>query len=72
LNIKLYDIISIEPYSDGFALRRSGKEETEYFSGFYKSSIYINNTAKGKTYKETLSGLILKYYIEGLVSQEST
>jgi len=64
LNIKLNKIISIEPYSDGMALRREGKEKTQYF-------IWPENIAKldvdidGRKYKEPFSGLLFKYLVEG-------
>jgi len=61
LNIKLDKIISIEPYSDGIALRREGKEKTQYFI-WHKNNINID----GRRYKESFSGLIFKYLIEGI------
>ena len=67
VNIPLGKVISIEPYSDAIALRREGKEKTQYFVG-------INNTIltlsiSGRKYAEPFSGLMFKYIIEGLTKQ---
>lgn len=67
VNIDLRKIISIQPYSDAIAIRRSGKQKTEYFTGIDK--IRISITVDNRTYDVRFSGLILKYQIEGLIKQ---
>jgi len=67
INIDLGKIISIEPYSDAIAIRRSGKQKTEYFTGLDR--IRISITVNNRKYEEQFSGLILKYQIEGLIKQ---
>jgi hypothetical protein len=64
INIPLGKIISIEPYSDAIALRREGKEKTQYFMGINKA--ILNLSVSSREYKEPFSGLMFKYFIEGL------
>ena len=67
VNIDIRKIISIEPYSDAIAIRRSGKQKTEYFAGIDGTKISIS--VENRVYEEQLTGLILKYQIEGLIRQ---
>lgn len=67
INIDLKKIISVEPYSDGIALRREGKEKTHYFRGIDQAELTI--TVEDRVYKEPFSGLILMYLIEGLTKR---
>jgi hypothetical protein len=67
ININLDKVISVEPYSDGIALRRSGKEKTQYFTNINQSKLTI--TVSSRVYEESFSGLILMYLIEGLTRQ---
>ena len=64
INIDLRKIVSVEPYSDSIALRREGKEKTQYFTGINQAELTI--TVGDRVYKEPFSGLILMYLIEGL------
>lgn len=70
LNIKLDKIISVEPYSDGIALRREGKEKTQYFVWPQNIPVNLRIDIDGRKYKEPFSGLILKYLIEGMKYSE--
>jgi hypothetical protein len=47
-------------------MRRSGKEKTEFFFGLDQHTYVF--TVQGRRYSEPMSGLILKYAIEGLLS----
>jgi len=67
INIDLRKIVSVEPYSDGIALRREGKDKTQYFTGINQAELTI--TVDNRVYKEPFSGLILMYLIEGLTRQ---
>ena len=67
VNIDLKKIVDIEYYQDGIALRRSGIERVQYFKGI--DSVTVTFSVEGRTYRERLTGLILKYMIEGLVNQ---
>ncbi len=67
INIDLRKIVSVEPYSDGIAIRREGKEKTQYFTDIDQAELRI--TVDDRTYKESFSGLILMYLIEGLTKR---
>lgn len=67
INIDLRKIVSVEPYRDGIAIRREGKEKTQYFTGIDQAELTI--TVGNRVYKEPFSGLILMYLIEGLTKQ---
>lgn len=64
INIDLRKIISIDPYSDSIALRREGKQKTQYFVGINQAEVTIK--VEDREYLEALSGLILMYMIEGI------
>ena len=67
LEIDLRKLISVDPYSDAVAIRRSGKEKTEFFFGLDHHSYSF--AVLGRHYSEPMSGLILEYAIEGLLAQ---
>lgn len=67
VNINIRKIISIEPYSDGIALRRTSKQKTEYFTNINQADLTI--TFEDRKYEEPFSGLILMYLIESLVKE---
>ncbi|HEC91449.1 MAG TPA: zinc-ribbon domain-containing protein [Candidatus Atribacteria bacterium] len=68
VNIDLKKILSIEPYSNGIGLRRTGKSRTEYFTGVEQHNVSFS--IDGRHYKEPLSGSILMCLIEGLMKKE--
>jgi hypothetical protein len=61
----LAKLISVDAYSDAVAVRRQGKEKTEFYLGLDHG--FYEFTIQGRSYKEQFSGLMLKYMIEGLV-----
>jgi len=63
----LNKILSMEPYSDGIAIHRSGKQKTEYYTGIVNAGLQIK--IDGRSYIEPFTGLILMYAIEGLVKK---
>jgi hypothetical protein len=65
--INLAKIISIEPYSDGIAVRASGKSKIQYFVGINSKQISTTITINERSYQEPFTGLMLKYMIEGLI-----
>jgi hypothetical protein len=67
LEIDLHKLISVDAYSDAVAIRRSGKEKTEFFFGLDHHTYSF--TVQDRRYTEPMSGLILKYAIEGLLAQ---
>jgi hypothetical protein len=66
IEVPFAKLISVDPYSDAVAIRRLGKEKTEFFFGVDHRS--YNFTVQGRSYQEPMSGLILKYAIEGLLA----
>ncbi len=66
LEIDLRKLISVDPYADAVAVRRSGKEKTEFFFGLEHHAYGF--VVQGRRYSEPMSGLILKYAIEGLLA----
>jgi hypothetical protein len=67
IEVPLAKLISVDPYADAVAIRRSGKEKTEFFFGL-DHHLY-RFTIEGRSYTEPMSGLILKYAIEGLLAR---
>jgi hypothetical protein len=67
LEIDLRKLISVDAYSDAVAVRRSGKEKTEFFFGLDHHTYSF--AAQDRRYAVPMSGLILKYAIEGLLAQ---
>lgn len=70
VDINLNKIISIEPYSDGIAVRTSGRQKTQYFVGIDPERIMATITVNDRAYEEPFTGLMLQYLIEGLVKQQ--
>jgi hypothetical protein len=67
LEVDLHKLISVDAYSDAVAIRRSGKEKTEFFFGLEHHTYTF--TVRGRRFSEPMSGLILKYAIEGLLAE---
>jgi hypothetical protein len=67
LEVDLRKLISVDAYSDAVAIRRSGKEKTEFFFGLDHHTYSF--AVQDRRYTEPMSGLILKYAIEGLLAQ---
>ncbi|MGD0355202.1 MAG: hypothetical protein ABSB31_07160 [Dehalococcoidia bacterium] len=67
--INLIKIISIEPYSDGIAVRTSGKSKPQYFVGLDLKRISTIVTYNGRSYQEPFTGLMMKYIIEGIIKR---
>jgi hypothetical protein len=70
--INLSKIISIEPYSDGIALKTSGRSKVQYFVGIDLNQISTTVTINERSYSEPFTGLMLKYIIEGIIKREGT
>jgi len=66
----LAKIISIEPYSDGIAVRTSGRSKVQYFIGIDPKQISTTVTINERNYSEPFSGLMLKYTVEGLIKRQ--
>jgi hypothetical protein len=70
VDISLNKIISIEPYSDGIAVRTSGRQKTQYFVGIDPKRATATVTIDDRVYQEPFTGLMLQYLIEGLAKQQ--
>jgi hypothetical protein len=70
VDIKLDKLVSIEPYSDGIAVRSSAKQKTQYFVGIDPRRVIAKITIGGRLYEDPFTGLMLKYLIEGLTKQQ--
>ena len=70
LTIELARIVSMEPFRDGIAIRREGKEKTQYFSGINPEMISIKATVDDREYEEPFTGELLQYFIEGAIKQQ--
>lgn len=66
--VDLKKIVSIEPYSDGISIKRSNKQKIEYFIG-KMDIIELTITIDDREYVEPFSGLMLKYFTEGLLKK---
>jgi hypothetical protein len=69
-DINLAKIVSIEPYSDGIAVRTSGRQKTQYFVGIDPRQVSTTVIINDRAYEEPFTGLMLQYLIEGLVKQQ--
>ncbi len=67
LDIGLKKILQVKPYSDAFAISRESRKRVLYFVGINDAMLTLS--ISGRTYKEPMSGLIVMYMIEGLVSK---
>jgi hypothetical protein len=63
------DIVSMDPFKDGIAIRREGKERTQYFSGINPKMISIEAKIDDREYEEPFTGELLQYLIEGTIKQ---
>ena len=66
VDVPLRKVTGLDPFSDGVALHREGYQKTQYFVWRGKLAT-LNIGVSGRQYQEELSGLVLKYLIEGAV-----
>jgi len=69
VDINLNKILSIEPYSDGVAVRSSGRQKTQYFVGIDPKRVSVTVSVNDRKYEEPFTGLMLQYLIEGLIKR---
>ncbi|MGB9898549.1 hypothetical protein [Thermanaerothrix sp.] len=70
VDVSLNKIISIEPYVDGIAVRTSNRQKAQYFVGLSPGKYPIEFTVENRKHTESLTGLMLKYLIEGLAKKQ--
>lgn len=64
VGVELQKIVSIDPFSDGIAVHRTGYQKTQYFT-WRNNVATLNIVTSGRNYSELFNGLILQYLIEG-------
>ena len=69
VEIRLDKILSMEPYSDGIAVRSSGSGKTQYFVGINPKQVTMTVTINERQIEEPFTGLVLQHLIEGLVKK---
>ncbi|MCD6568255.1 MAG: hypothetical protein J7K94_05940, partial [Dehalococcoidia bacterium] len=70
VDINLNKIISIEPYSDGIAVRTSGRQKAQYFVGIDPRQVTATVAMGDRVYQEPFTGLMLQCLIKGLVKRQ--
>jgi len=61
-SIELKKILSIEPYADGIAVNKDGKQKPEYYTNVDHHKLQI--LTQGRSYEIPMDGVILKVLIE--------
>ncbi len=66
VNVDLRKIVQIDPFTDGLALHREGREKTQYF--VWDENIGRIQLSEGeRKYAEPISGMIVKCVMEGAI-----
>ncbi len=66
VNVDLRKLVQIDPFTDGLALHREGREKTQYF--VWNENIGQMQLSEGeRKYTEPISGMIVKCVIEGTI-----
>ena len=65
-NIQLKKVLSIDPFDDGIAVRRDGKQKTEYFVGLNNGNFIVKD-GKESVYRYPVYGQDLMNIILGIV-----
>jgi len=68
INFSLGKIVGMEPYRDGIAISRDGKQRTEYYTGL--DAVHMTVSAGGRSHIVPLSGVILMCMVQGLINRE--
>lgn len=67
-SVKLEKIVSMEPFKDGIAVNREGKQKTEYYTGLNNAVLTVG--VEGRSYEEPLSGVMFMCMVQGLINCE--
>jgi Zn-finger nucleic acid-binding protein len=67
LEADLGAFVHLDAYADALAVRRPGREKSEFFFGLERHAYDFQ--VEGRSCSEPMSGLILKYAIEGLLAK---
>jgi len=69
-DISIARIITVDPYTDGIAVKTSGRAKVQYFVGLYPKDFVAHITVNGREYNEPFSGLWLACIIEGIAKRQ--
>ena len=70
INIDLRKVVQVDPFTDGLALHKEGREKTQYFV-WNKSIGSMQLSQGGRSYNEPINGMILKCVMEGAIKTKS-
>lgn len=66
INLDLRKIVQVDPFTDGLALHKEGREKTQYF--LWNEDIGKMTLSEGnRSYSEPLNGMIVKCMMEGTI-----
>lgn len=68
INFPLGKIVGMEPYRDGIAVNRDGKQRTEYYTGL--DNVHLTIRVDDRSHVVPLSGMILMCMVQGLINSE--
>jgi hypothetical protein len=66
INLDLRKIVQVDPFTDGLALHKEGREKTQYF--VWNENIgHMQLTEGSRSYSEPINGMIMKCVMEGAI-----
>ena len=68
VNFPLRKIVGMEPYRDGIAINRDGKQRTEYYTGL--GNVHLTIHVDDRSHVVPLSGVALMCMVQGLINKE--
>lgn len=68
INFPLRKVVGMEPYRDGLAINREGKQRTEYYTGL--NNVHLTIRVDDRSHVVPLSGVILMCMVQGLINSE--
>ena len=66
INIDLRKIVQADPFVDGIALHKEGREKTQYFV-WNENMAHMQLSRDGRNYSEPINGMIVKCVMEGAI-----
>jgi len=70
INVDLKKIVQVDPFTDGIALHKEGREKTQYLV-WNQNGLHMQLSQSGRSYNEPVSGLILKCIMEGAIRKSN-
>jgi len=69
-DLSIAKIMTVDPYTDGIAVKTSGRAKVQYFVGIQPKDFIAHITVNGQDYEEPFSGLWLACIIEGIAKRQ--